>query len=195
MDDFIIRSMQLDDIPRLALLRPGFQSDTVIEVQRSGTGFEVGWQLREVGREETFDKGQGYDFDAEEQRNVRERLLASDSLLEVVLSTETQQIVGVLDVATEDWRRVAWIWNLMLDQSVRRRGLGRILLRRAIAWAKQLKLRAVMLETQTNNVPACKFYAQMGFQLVGINDAFYTNRDYQRQEIALFWSYPLMKEF
>ena len=191
MQRYFIRAMQPEDIPLLADMRPGFQSDTVLKVERSGDGYQVGWSLREVKRTTPYDKGRGYDFNDEEQSNIHNRLRQSDSLEEVVIDHETGQIVGVLDVATEDWRRVAWIWNIMLDQSVRRMGIGRQLIERTISWAKTNKLRAVMLETQTNNVPACKFYAQMGFQLVGINDAFYTNRDYQRQEIALFWSYPL----
>ena len=191
MERYIIRPMRNDDIPRLAEIRPGFISDSVLRVERSGDGLEIGWKLVEIPLVKPFDKGSAYDFDAIEQKNVRHRLSLPISLEEVVVDRENQRIVGVLDLTIEPWRNAAWIWNLMLDVDVRRMGLGRRLVDHSIEWARYRKLRAVMLETQTNNVPACRFYHKMGFQLVGVNDAFYTNFDYQRDEISLFWSYPL----
>jgi ribosomal protein S18 acetylase RimI-like enzyme len=115
--------------------------------------------------------------------------LAGDCLIEVV--EKNKQLVGILDVAEEQWRNTAWIWNIMLDVEMRRQGLGRQLMQRTIDWAKQRRLRAILLETQSNNTPACHFYARLGFQLIGINELFYTNQDMERQEVALFWGYPL----
>lgn len=191
MSRFAIRSMTLEDIPRLTEIRPGFVSNTYLDVERTGTGYLIGWQLVEKTLDEPFVKGNAYDFTPDERKSIKQRLLQQDSLEEVIEDRQTGRIVGVLDMAVEDWRWVSWIWNLMLDQDVRGQGLGRALVERSIDWTKRRKLRAVMLETQTNNVPACKFYAQVGFQLVGVNETFYTNRDHQRREIALFWSYLL----
>lgn len=188
---FLIRSMTLEDIPRLIEIRPGFTSDTYLDVERTGEGYLVGWKLVEKPLQRPFDKGSAYDFTADERKSIKKRLLQEDSLEEVVIDRVTGRIVGILDMAVESWRWVTWVWNLMLDEDVRGQGIGRALVQHSIEWTKRRQLRAVMLETQTNNVPACKFYAQVGFQLVGINETFYTNRDYQRREIALFWSYPL----
>jgi streptothricin acetyltransferase len=191
MQPYFVRAMTPEDIPRLAEIRPGFISDSILRVEKTGDGCQVGWQLTETRRAIPFNKGLNYDFDIFEQQNIAERLARPDSLEEVVIELASGRFVGVLDVATEAWRHVAWIWNIMLDIDVRRQGLGRTLIERTIAWAREHNLRAIMLETQTNNVPACKFYVQMGFQLVGINDQFYTNHDLDREEVALFWSYPL----
>jgi GNAT superfamily N-acetyltransferase len=191
MQRFIIRPMRLSDIPRLAEIDPTFTSNTTLRVQRTGSGLEAGWKLLEVPLSKPYDKGSGYDFDRTERRNIQSRLEQSDSLEEVVIDRTTECIVGVLDITIESWRNVAWVWNLMLDKNVRGLGIGRQLVAHSIEWARYRKLRAVMLETQTNNVPACKFYERMGFRLVGINDAYYTNADYERDEIAVFWSYPL----
>lgn len=185
-----IRPLTARDVPHLADLRPGFQSNTVLRVRKTGSGYTVGWELVEVALDTPFDKGRGYDFDAQERQNVSARLQRDDTLLEVAV-TEAGRIVGVLDVARQSWNEVAWVWNLMLDVDARGQGLGRHLMERTIDWARDQGLRAVMLETQSNNVPACKFYARLGFQLVGINEAFYTNSDRQQDEVALFWSYPL----
>ncbi len=192
-NDFFIRPMQAEDIPRLVEVRPGFISETLLKVEKTGMGYEGGWQLHEVPLDKPYEKGAGYDFDAHERQNILERLTKNNSLEEVLIESETGRITGVLDVAAENWRRVAWIWNIMLDVDARGLGIGQEWVERTIAWARQRRLRAVMLETQTNNVPACKFYQQMGFQLVGIHETFYSNRDMERNEVALFWSYPLSR--
>lgn len=188
---YLIRAMHLSDIPRLVEIRPGFTSETVLRVETFGADYQVGWRLIETQLDKPYHKGHGYDFDATERENIRQRLLQPNTLEEVVEDQQTGRIVGVLDVAQESWRQTAWIWNIMLDEAVRGQGLGRELIEHSIGWARQRRLRAVMLETQTNNVPACKFYARMGFQLVGINVAFYGNRDLEKDEVAIFWSLPL----
>lgn len=192
MPPYIIRDMTLDDVPRLVEINPTFTSETTLRVERTGGGFTVGWRLVEVELPMPFDKRSSYDFDEIERANITGRLLRENTLMEVAVDVATGRLVGVLDVAEEDWRNVSFIWNIMMDVGARGQGIGQRFIAHTIGWARQRRNRAVMLETQTNNVPACKFYARMGFQLVGINDAFYTNNDYGRDEIALFWSYPLM---
>jgi GNAT superfamily N-acetyltransferase len=191
MHRYLIRQMRPDDIPRLVDLRPGFVSNTILKVEQTGSGLTLGWRLSEVKLATPYNKGSLYDFDVFERTDIARRMVQSNTLLEVAAERESERIVGVLDVEEEDWRHVAWVHNLMLDTDARGQGLGRQFVERTIAWARRRNLRAVMLETQTNNVPACRFYLHLGFQLVGINTAFYTNHDLTRDEVALFWSYPL----
>jgi GNAT superfamily N-acetyltransferase len=188
---FTIRALQESDIPQLVDINPNFVTHTVIQVERDGIPPFVGWRLREVPLAIPFQKGNAYDFDAEEQKNIRLRWQQPNTLLEVVEDALTGRPLGILDVEQEAWRRTAWIWNLMLDVEIRGKGFGRRFVERTITWAQQRRLRAILLETQSNNTPACHFYAHMGFQLIGVNDLFYTNHDRERQEIALFWGYPL----
>ncbi len=44
-----------------------------------------------------------------------------------------------------------------------------------------------MLETQDNNVGACKFYESCGFQLKGFDTSLYKAIDQVKNEIALYW--------
>jgi streptothricin acetyltransferase len=191
MGDYVIRPLQLNDIPKLIDMRPGFRTNRILRVETTGTSYEMGWQLVEVELDKPYDKGHGYDFDATERENIRERLGQNNTLLEVALEPETERIIGILDIEERTWNNTVWIWNIMLDETVRGQGLGTHLMERTIAWARHRKVRAIMLETQTNNIPACRFYAKMGFELVGINTLFYSNRDIERDEIAIFWGYPL----
>lgn len=190
-EPYTIRSMQAADIPKLIDIRPGFVTPVVLKVERNGEGLHTGWQLVEVAVDPPFDKGRGYDFDRTERENIRQRLGMNNTMLAVVVASEDDRIVGVVDVEERAWNNTAWIWNLMLDKDVRGQGLGRKLIDYTVKWARQRKLRAIMLETQTNNVPACRFYARMGFKLVGINEVFYTNEDVDNNEVAIFWSLPL----
>ncbi len=191
MDNYSIRPLEPADIPKLIDIRPGFETDKIMRIRQTGTGHEIGWELYEVTLEKPYNKGHGYDFDATERENIRQRLAQDDTLIEVAIEQDTHRIIGILDVEQRTWNNTVWIWNIMLDESVRGSGIGTRMIERTIEWAKRKKARAIMLETQTNNVPACRFYAKMGFELVGINTMFYSNNDVQRDEIAIFWGYPL----
>lgn len=180
------------DISRLAEIRPSFTSPTVLVVERTGAGITSGWRLVEHPLPQPFDKGTTYDFTPGEQANVHRRLLRGDGLHLVV--EWDARLVGMLDATPQEWSGVVWVWNLMLDQDVRRQGIGRALFRQAETWGRRLGYRALMFETQTNNVPACKFYAAMGCTLEGIRTMYYQNDDIARNEVAIFWAYALIKE-
>lgn len=185
-----IRPLTEVDIPRLQEIRPGFVSPTVLAVEKSGSGIEVSWRLVEHELPYPYDKGHGYDFDPNEQANILRRLRRGDGLH--LVAEADGRLVGILDVVPEDWNHTAFIWNIMLDQEARGQGLGRALFERAVIWARRMGYRALVLETQTNNVPACKFYARMGCELGGIRDSLYTNHDIERGEVAIFWVYKLV---
>jgi len=184
-----IRPLTEEDIPRLQEIRPGFVSESVLTVERTGSGVEVGWRLVERPLPVPFDKGSGYDFDATEQANVRQRLRRGDGLQLVV--EHEGRLVGLLDATPERWNNTVLVWNIMLDEAIRRQGIGRSLFFRAVAWARPRGYRALVFETQSNNLPACRFYAALGCELEGLRTAYYTNRDPARGEVALFWVYPL----
>jgi len=185
-----IRPMTEEDVPRLADMRPGFVSPTILAVEKSGSGIEASWRLVERPLPAPFDKGHGYDFDVTEQANILRRLRRGDGLH--LVAERDGRLVGILDVVPEDWNNTAFIWNIMLDESIRGQGVGRALFERAVRWGRQQGYRALVMETQTNNVPACKFYARMGCELGGIRDSYYTNNDIERGEVAIFWVYKLV---
>ncbi|MEB2288784.1 MAG: GNAT family N-acetyltransferase [Anaerolineae bacterium] len=186
-----IRPLTEADILRLAEIRPGFVSTTALRVERLGQGLEAGWRLVEYPLPQPFDKGHAYDFDANEQAAIRRRVRHGDGLHLVV--EWRGRIAGLLEVTPQEWNNTAWVWNLMLDQAIRRQGIGRELFARAVTWARQAGYRALVFETQTNNVPACKFYLTLGCRLDGLRETLYHNDDLARGEVALFWAYPLVR--
>ena len=55
------------------------------------------------------------------------------------------------------------------------------------AWATERGLPGIRVETQSNNVPACKFYESCGLHLGGFDRDLYRAMDGGTTEIALFW--------
>ncbi|HXD09851.1 MAG TPA: GNAT family N-acetyltransferase [Anaerolineales bacterium] len=84
------------------------------------------------------------------------------------------------------WNKFTYVEELIVDTDFRGKGVGLALMNRAIAWAKQQGFPGVTLETQDNNVPACKFYEKCGFELSGFDIYAYKNLD-NPSEIALYW--------
>ena len=84
------------------------------------------------------------------------------------------------------WNKFAYVEELVVDTDFRGQGVGNALMSRAIAWARQQGFPGITLETQDNNVPACKFYEKCGFVLSGFDLYTYKNLD-NPTEIALYW--------
>ncbi len=95
-------------------------------------------------------------------------------------------IRGFLDVTALEWNQCAYINNFALAPAYRRKGVGTAMMRAALEWAREQKLRAAMLDTSTKDYPAICFYQKQGFQLCGYNDQLYPNRD-----IALYFALNL----
>ena len=87
----------------------------------------------------------------------------------------------------KSWNGYAYIDDIAVDENYRRQGVGRKLLQSAIARAKEKGFPGIMLETQDNNVQACKLYESCGFVLGGFDLYAYRNFPKVKDEIALYW--------
>lgn len=96
------------------------------------------------------------------------------------------EVAGHASVSVH-WNKYAWLDHVEVDARFRKQGVGRALVAHAIAWAKEKRLPGVMLETQNNNVAACKLYEAMGFTLGGFDRFLYQGEMPGTAEIALFW--------
>jgi len=188
--DVVIRPFTSADIPRLSEIDAEFESDRFLDVEKTAGGLEVVWRLVERPLDPPF-RSSDYGLSRQQREEVGVRLREGDGLYLAAEDKRTSKLVTLLDVERERWRDTATIWNILVDRARRRQGLGRELMSRAIAWARERGLRAIMLETQTNNLAACRFYQAMGFKLCGLDDHFYSNDDIGVKEVAIFWWYEL----
>lgn len=84
----------------------------------------------------------------------------------------------------EQRRDLAVLWDLRVAPQARGRGVGTALFRAAEAWASQRGCRQLKIETQNNNVRACRFYVKQGCNLGGINRFAYPGLP---GEVQLLW--------
>lgn len=89
-------------------------------------------------------------------------------------------------VLRRNWNGYAFIEDIAVKKDFRGNGIGNELIKKSIQWAKQNNLCGLMLETQDNNLLACRFYKKCGFKLGAVDTMLYSNFD-NIDERALFW--------
>jgi ribosomal protein S18 acetylase RimI-like enzyme len=94
-----------------------------------------------------------------------------------ILVADDGAVRGFIDVEESVWNQVAYINNFAIAPAYRRKGVGKQLMRAVLEWARQKKLRVVMVDTSTKDYPAICFYQKFGFVFCGFNDQSYPNRD------------------
>jgi len=97
-----------------------------------------------------------------------------------------EQLAGQV-ILRKNWNHYAYIEDIAVDVGFRRLGVGRALLQHTVAWAKARRLAGVMLETQNNNVAACRLYESCGFKLAGFDRYLYKGLNPNTDEVALYW--------
>ena len=106
------------------------------------------------------------------------------------LAMDDDECVGQIRLV-KDWNRFAYIENIAVRQTHRKRGIGKLLLETAEQWAKEKRLIGLSLEAQNDNLIACRFYRKEGFQLGGVDSIKqYAN---PQIELTLYW-YKILKE-
>ena len=85
------------------------------------------------------------------------------------------------------WNLFGYIEDLVVNPEYRGLGIGRKLLERGIQWARENEFPGVMLETQDDNVPACRLYQSCGFVLSGFDRTVYKAINPHTKETALYW--------
>ncbi len=102
---------------------------------------------------------------------------------------EDNELIGMIICEERTWNNSLYIENILVSEKYRRKGIGKLLIEKAIADANQKKFRLIELETQNTNVPAIKFYQSQGFKITGLNTKLYNN---ENNEIALYMTYDIL---
>ncbi len=79
-----------------------------------------------------------------------------------------------------------YIEDIAVCKDFRGQGIGSALINISIEWAKHKNLHGLMLETQDNNLIACKFYHNCGFKIGSVDTMLYANFE-NNFEKAVFW--------
>jgi ribosomal protein S18 acetylase RimI-like enzyme len=122
-----------------------------------------------------------YGIDSQEFCDYRD---AADST--VLVAWLGNRAVGHVVLSTH-WNGFAHVDELAVDESARRHGVARALLEVARFWSRKRNLPGVMLETQNNNLAACRLYESCGYQVGGVDHLRYRGLDSRSREAAIFW--------
>lgn len=96
-----------------------------------------------------------------------------------------EEQIGWVELGYEKWNNRMRVWEFLVKEEFRRRGVGKLLMNHAVIIAKEKGARMLVLETQSCNVPTISFYLNFGFELVGFDSAAYSNEDIVKREIRL----------
>ena len=86
----------------------------------------------------------------------------------------------------KNWNKFAYVEDLAVSAKHRKQGVGSELIRKAVEWARKNDLHGLMLETQDNNLTACRFYRKCGFVIGAVDTMLYANYDVSHEK-AVFW--------
>ncbi len=92
---------------------------------------------------------------------------------------------GWIELGFQKWNNRMRIWELLVEEGFRRKGIGTLLVDHAVKLSKKRKARMLVVETQSCNVPAINFYLKHGFELIGFDVAAYSNEDIEIKEVRL----------
>jgi len=93
--------------------------------------------------------------------------------------------IGWIEIGYHKWNKRMRVWQCLVKEEFRRRGIGTLLMKQAIKIAKERRARTLILETQTCNVPSINFYLKHGFELIGFDTMHYSNKDIEKKEVRL----------
>ncbi|HNF95482.1 MAG TPA: GNAT family N-acetyltransferase [Anaerolineales bacterium] len=102
----------------------------------------------------------------------------------VFLAEVDGKLAGQIKLITW-WNGYAYIDDVIVNPQFRGQGVGKALMEAAIQWSREKRFPGIMLETQDDNVAACKLYDSCGFVLGGFDQ--YTLKNFKPNETALFW--------
>lgn len=92
---------------------------------------------------------------------------------------------GIAEGSMESWNNRFRISNFLIFEGYRRRGIGKMLMERILLRARQEGARMAVLETQSCNVNAIRFYRSCGFEIIGFDLYSYSNHDPEQQEVRI----------
>lgn len=94
-------------------------------------------------------------------------------------------IIAYLVLNHETYNNRMRVVQLLVEKEYRHQNIGRKLMTFAIKKANEVHARALVLETQSCNVPAISFYLRLGFKFVGCDYNSYSNDDINNHEVRI----------
>ena len=107
-----------------------------------------------------------------------------DKPVGAVTAVSKTKDIGMLDKRDD----LCVLWDIRIDDAYKGMGVGTKLFNMVKDWSRNNNLKQIKIECQTNNVPACKFYAKQGAVLRKYDEYTCLNfHDVREHEIEVIW--------
>jgi GNAT superfamily N-acetyltransferase len=176
MPEIEIRHAVSEDIPKLIGLEHSYTSVFVwqMEMQSPEEGqIEVGFRQVRLPRAAKVEYPRSVQALAEDWTKRSGLLVA----------IHADEIVGYVSLMLEIAPQTTWVTDLVVSQSMRRKGIGSALVLAGMSWGLEHESCRLILEMQPKNYPTICLAKKLGFEFSGYNDRYYPNHD-----IALFFA-------
>lgn len=170
-----LRPSTEEDVPALMGLDHGYSTEFVWQMEVDQATPRMGARFREMRLPRLMQVAYP------RSKQTLAELASHRSLL---LAAEADgQPIGYAAVAGNLAPHTAWLTDVVVAASQRRRGVGSRLILGVQAWAREHGYQRLVLEMQTKNHPAIKLAQKLAFEFAGFNDRYYDNQD-----IAVFFA-------
>jgi ribosomal protein S18 acetylase RimI-like enzyme len=156
----------------------GYESDEVYAAAKAETAEQVTITLTLAPRPGFVKRWSDGPTDRERRREVIADGLSCGAYCD-------GRLVGVALMERRRWNNTLHVEDIEVMPAHRGRGIGRMLLEKAVETGRGLGARLVSLETQNTNVPAIRFYRASGFEIDCVDLSLYTNDDAANGEVAV----------
>ena len=179
--NLVIRELETNDLDNLPEIDDSFIVNTRLILSLSKGNRRIEYTVEDVP---SYEKSYLQNQDDNEELAYNEYINKPNQVIYIALLHN--QIIGLM-VLKKNWNHYAYIEDITVDKKYRSLGVGKRLVNQAKQWAKKGNMPGIMLETQNNNVAACKFYEKCGFVIGGFDFLVYKGLDIENDEVAIYW--------
>jgi ribosomal protein S18 acetylase RimI-like enzyme len=179
-----IRPITPADLDRLRDIDATIESSQYLFLERAGQGSSTSWRLESRPLREKLIEANPLDDDR--QFTLRQIASGGDDGFAIVAEHDGQ-IVAAAGAQPDASHRTLRVIDVRVDYDFRRQGLGTVMMYQIIEEARRRELRAVRVETRTNNFPANQFLQKLAFDLAGLDTQRHSNHDIVKETATLFW--------
>ena len=116
------------------------------------------------------------------------RMLRQNDVTWLVIEDDSGIVVGIGIIHLWTWNKVAWVWDLTIDEPHRGKGFGRTLLKGMTQAARKMGARVLMDFESPRAGSLTHLYLESGFRVCGTNDRWFAC---EKDPTAVFYGYDL----
>jgi ribosomal protein S18 acetylase RimI-like enzyme len=182
MSEVEIRPAVISDLPLLTNLEHHYQTNRVWQMERSVADDQVRVQFREISLPRSIR------VEYPHQPNLTTQ--GNNTYSAVLVAVMNNTPVGYISIWEQLASNAAWVRDLVVKETQRRKGVASALVLAGQDWAGRKRMKRMIIEMQSKNYPGIQLVRKLGFEFCGYNDNYFENQD-----IAILFSRPIKTSY